>query len=118
MDDVQVIYHNNFGIAFRWKESVQRKNMGRIQLVFRDMGFYLLEDEVKDFSRNISAAKPKKACSKCKNPGECRSILLKSPLQKMDFVVSEKELGEIADLIEGTLFHLELDSYLKDISKN
>lgn len=118
MEDVNVIYHNNFGIAFKWKESIVKIKTDRIQLVFKDMGFYLTEKEVREFSENIRIAQPYKACSNCENPGNCRTILLKTPLKKMDFVVNKQELNEICDLVEGTLFHLQIESYLKDLGRN
>lgn len=118
MEDIKVIYHNNFGIAFKWKESVVKIKTERIQLVFKDMGFYLTENEVKEFSKNIQIAQPHNPCSTCENPGTCRNILLKTPLRKMDFIVNIEELKDICDLVEGTLFHLEIERYLRDLSRN
>jgi hypothetical protein len=117
MDDVEIIHHNRLGIAFRWKNTHLNIDPNRIQLVFKDMGFYLLREEIIQFSSNIKLAE-KRSCSNCKNPENCRNILLRSPLQKMDFAVSSEELEQISELIEGTLFRLNLFQYLDDICKN
>ncbi|MDT0687874.1 hypothetical protein [Autumnicola psychrophila] len=117
MDDVDLIYHNKFGIAFRWNNSELKADPNRIQIIFKDMGFYLLREEILQFSSNIKLAE-KRSCSNCQNPENCRNILLRSPLQKMDFTVSSEELEQISELIEGTLFRLNLLHYLDDICKN
>lgn len=117
MEEVDVIYHNNLGIAFRWKKGVANADPHRIQMVFKDMGFYLMPEEIKRFSYNIKVAQPH-SCSQCCDHKNCRNILLQSPLNKMNFAVSENELHEISDLIEGTLFKIELEHYLHEISRN
>ncbi|MCL6217904.1 hypothetical protein [Zunongwangia pacifica] len=120
MDDVDIIYHNETGISFTWKNGIDNANEKRIQLVFKNMGFYLLPEEVVLFSENIQTAKrrhPK--CFHCVSSEICeRNILLKSPLQKMDFSVNAFELNEICDLVEGTIFKMRLHYYVKYMSKN
>ncbi|MDT0690350.1 hypothetical protein RM549_11175 [Salegentibacter sp. F188] len=116
MEDVDLIYHNKFGIAFRWKNSELKADPKRIQLVFKDMGFYLLREEILQLSNNIQTAAQHNCC-KC-DMKNCRSILIKSPLLKMDFAVTREEMEQISDLIEGTLFRLNLLHYLDDICKN
>lgn len=117
MDDVALIYHNKLGIAFRWKRNVPNTDSTRIQMVFKDMGFYLLPEEIQHFSYNIKSAKQFN-CGSCNRHRTCRNILLRSPLEKMDFAVSELELEQISDLIEGTLFKLELEDYLNGCGRN
>jgi hypothetical protein len=36
----------------------------------------------------------------------------------VDLAVSREELESISDLIEGTLFQIKLDRYLKDVCSN
>ncbi|MDT0676376.1 hypothetical protein [Autumnicola musiva] len=116
MEDVDVIYHNKFGIAFRWQSPELNADPNRIQLVFKDMGFYLRKDELVQLAGNIQTAAQHNCC-KC-DKKNCRSILVKSPLLKMDFAVTREELEEISDLIEGTLFKVNLYTYVSDICKN
>ncbi|WBL22257.1 hypothetical protein [Zunongwangia sp. HRR-M8] len=120
MEDVDIIYHNNTGISFKWKSGIANSNEKRVQLVFKDMGFYLSPEEVNMFSKNIRMAKNSAGnCSHCPHSELCeRNILLKSPLQKMDFVVNAFELNEICDLVEGTIFKMELHNYVEFVSKN
>jgi len=117
MDDVALIYHNNLGIAFRWKKYIPNTDTRRVQIVFKDMGFYLLPEEIQDFSHNIKTAKYYN-CGNCNNHKNCRNILLRSPLEKMDFAVTALELEQISDLIEGTLFKLVLEDYLNGCGRN
>ena len=49
---------------------------------------------------------------------DCRSILLQTPSNKVSLAVSSVELGQIEDLLRGTLFQLRLNNYLVDICKN
>ena len=117
MDEVAIIYHNKLGIAFRWKNNLPNADPARIQMVFKDLGFYLLPEEIKRFSGNIQAAKYYN-CGNCSSEKSCRNILLRSPLEKMDFAVSAVELEQISDLIEGTLFKLNLENYLNGCGRN
>lgn len=117
MDDVALIYHNELGIAFRWKQTIPNTDSRRVQMVFKDMGFYLLLAEIQKFSQNINTAKFYN-CENCRDPKTCRNILLRSPLERMDFAVSALELEQISDLIEGTLFKLNLEDYLNGCGRN
>ncbi|MDN3596037.1 DUF6686 family protein [Zunongwangia endophytica] len=120
MEDVDIIYHNNTGISFKWKSGIANAGEKRIQLVFKDMGFYLSPEEVNVFSKNIRVAKNNKTnCKQCPHSELCeRKILLKSPLKKMDFVVNAFELNEICDLVEGTIFKMKLHNYVELVSRN
>ena len=115
-NDIYPIYHNSFGIAFQWKRQLVSKGFNKIQMVFRDMGFYLTLEEIQGFKKNIEAASVCKNCNCCNKEG--RYILLKTPSDKIDIAVSEKELSQVEDLIKGTLFQLQLDTYIKSICAN
>lgn len=114
--DIQAIYYNTFGIAFKWNATVA-KQAKTIQLVFRDMGFYLDYEDIKAFYDNVHLAKKCLSCELCKKDGNKRNILLRTPCERVDIVVDKKELKAIEDLIEGTLFQLKLDSYIEQICK-
>ncbi len=117
MDDVEIIYHNQTGIAFKWKKHVPNTDSRRVQMVIKNMGFYLFPGEIKLFSENIKTTKTY-FCGYCPKGKHCRNILLRSPLDKMDFTVTRAELMEIADLIEGTLFKLNLEEYVNGCGRN
>lgn len=117
MEDVALIYHNKLGIAFRWKNSLPNADPDRIQMVFKDMGFYLLPEEIQHFYSNIQAAKYYN-CGNCSHQKSCRNILLRSPFEKMDFAVTTRELEQISDLIGGTLFKIQLEDYLNGCGRN
>ncbi|WP_046754997.1 hypothetical protein [Kordia jejudonensis] len=117
MSDIHRIYYNDIGIAFQWKKDVER-NHPKFQVIFRDTGFYLTIQEIENFSKFIKQAVARGCCDDCKAKGNCRSILLKTPASMVDLAVSEQELKTISDLIEGTLFQINLNNYLSEICKN
>jgi len=107
MEEIDIIHKTKFGISFYWKTQ-----QDKIQLVFRDMGFFLKEEEVKTFHKNVMEAVEQGCCSQCQTPKDCKSILLKTPSSKIELAVSKLELKEINTFLSATLFHLEIKKYL------
>lgn len=114
MDDINTIYHNDYGIAFQWKKSAI-KDHKKVQLVFRNTGLYLSLNELVSFSKTINRtiSKPQ-MCKDCKHNNECKSILLETPASQISFAVSYIELKQIQDLLKGTLFQLQLENVFKE----
>lgn len=117
MRDVRIIYHNTFGMSFYWVKEDEVLT-DRIQIVFKETGFYLSVAEIRKFSGMISEACTKTNCGNCSKAGKCRRFLLKTPLKQIDLAVSANELDKIKDLVEGTLFQVELNHYLWNVSLN
>ena len=67
--DIYPIYHNSFGITFQWKRNVGTKGFNKIQIVFRDMGFYLTIEEIKKFNKAVDTALVCKNCNCCTKEG-------------------------------------------------
>lgn len=118
MSDIRRIYHNKFGIAFQWKQDIAKNKLNQFQVIFRDTGFYLTLSQLENFASLVQQASDRGCCKECKANNNCRSILLKTPAKNVDLAVSEKELASISDLIEGALFQIKLDRYLKDVCSN
>ncbi|WP_339656678.1 hypothetical protein [uncultured Maribacter sp.] len=117
MNEIQPIYQNDFGIAFQWKHDKPQKTK-KVQLIFRDIGLLLTPNEIQYFSKCINETLQSgngKLCEDCKVKGECRSLLLNSPAHQITFAVSFHEVLEIKDLIKGTLFKLQLDSFFDEM---
>ncbi|WP_010523269.1 hypothetical protein [Aquimarina agarivorans] len=109
--DIITIYNNSFGIAFKWKKT---KHLDKIQLVFDRTGLYLNYKELVVFSKQITAAlKRPSVCLSCKASNNCRSILLETPAEQITFAMSYKELNEMYELVQGTIFQLGLDRILQ-----
>tara|TARA_R110002051_G_scaffold115026_4_gene188086 strand:+ start:3781 stop:4155 length:375 start_codon:yes stop_codon:yes gene_type:complete len=120
MNDINLIYQNEFGIAFQWKKDSDKK-ASKIQVIFRDTGLLLTPNELHYFSKCINdtiESGDGNLCKDCKVKGECRSLLLNSPAQQITFAVSFTEALKIKDLIKGTLFKLQLDSYFDEFGIN
>ncbi|MGY0391119.1 hypothetical protein ACW5R3_01000 [Bizionia sp. KMM 8389] len=116
--DIYKIYHNSFGIAFQWIDIESKKKRKKVQLVFRDMGFYLSVTEIRDFYNCIASTKKTGTCNCCSQDCDKRSIMLATPSSKVGIAVNEQELLQLEDLIKGTLFQLDLEQYLNQVCRN
>ncbi|MDY0781241.1 hypothetical protein [Tenacibaculum sp. IB213877] len=114
MENILKIYDNKIGISFQWKHIQTHLT----QIIFRDTGFHLSIDEIEIFIDKISDAKQQKNCITCEAGDYCKSILLQTPSNRVSMAVSMVELGQIEDLLKGTLFQLRLNNYLTEICKN
>lgn len=117
MEPIKQLYHNDFGVAFYWikDEVVLRK---KVQLVFKETGFYLSHSELLQFSGNIETTCRNINCSDCVLRQKCHKFLLLTPFPGLELAVSEEEAVQLNDLVKGTLFQMELNKYLKELCKN
>ncbi|MUH36694.1 hypothetical protein D9O36_12645 [Zobellia amurskyensis] len=112
MEDINPIYHNPFGVAFQWKRN-STKDTKKVQIVFRDTGLLLSQNELEQFKKNIECTMNSDAhCNDCNQHETCRSLLLDTPAPQITLAMSMQELDAVQDLIEGTLFQLNLNTYL------
>lgn len=117
MNDINPIYQNDFGIAFQWKKEKPSQSK-KVQVIFRDIGLLLTSGELRHFSKCIAETLESgkdHLCNDCKVKGSCRSLLLNTPAHQISFAVSYQEAVEIRDLINGTMFRLELDSFFGEL---
>ncbi len=117
MNAIDKIYSNKVGISFFWKRETQ-DIMPKVQLVFRDIGFLLNLSELKDFSDSCTETLQSQCCADCKDPKNCRSLLLKTPSDKIDLAVSKDELYQIQELINETILKVEVQNWVKDLCLN
>lgn len=117
MKEIEQIYFNDFGVAFFWKRNDEVLK-DRIQIVFKETGFYLTVNEIMDFTGIVNEMADKSCCNECSMRKKCHKFLLKTPLREIDLAVNQSELSNIKDLLEGTLFNIELFDYINDICKN
>ena len=112
MREIQQIYHNSFGIAFYWKQNSQTI-LDKVQLVFKETGFYFTVSELNIFCDLIEYSIIENSCCEaCELKYSCHKFLLKTPCSSIDLAVSMTELKSIKDLVEGSLFKIELDEYV------
>ncbi|WP_378179729.1 hypothetical protein [Aquimarina sp. SS2-1] len=110
MSAIDKIYNNKIGISFFWKQQ-QSTGCPKVQLVFRDIGFLLTLNELKDFSDACRITEQSQSCDQC-NHQKCRSLLLRTPSDKIDLAISKDELEQIQELINGTIFRIELQHWV------
>jgi len=115
MQDIYPIYHNAFGFAFLWKRN-SVKDIMKVQIVFRDTGLLLSKEELNQFSKNIKYTKDNSSlCNDCSLNESCKALLVDSPAKQITFAMNAKELDSIMDLVNGTIFQMELDDFLDSI---
>ncbi|MEO9894581.1 hypothetical protein [Aurantibacter sp.] len=112
MQDINTIYHNGLGVAFQWKNNPNDDNK-KVQIVFRDTGLLLTREQLSKFSKNINFTRENSSlCKDCAEKESCRVLLVESPIPSVTFALNARELNEIQDLVDGTLFQLDLDIYV------
>ncbi len=118
MQIINQIYGNTIGIAFYWNgtNEVQQE---KIQLVFKETGFNLTFSELEYFSKLILESEVRtQCCADCKLKKNCNRFLLQTPASQIDLAVSIDELLGIQDLVDGTIFKINLQNYLLGVGKN
>jgi hypothetical protein len=117
MEDISTIYSNNYGMAFYWKKSYTITD--KVQLIFKETGFYYTFSELRTFNRLIKdSLKKNNCCAACALKKECHKFLLKTPCEAIELAVTGQELSAIKDLVEGTLFKIELTDFIKGVGRN
>jgi len=117
MKQIEQIYCNDFGMAFYWLEQ-STLILDKIQLVFKETGFYFSIEELQAFVKLIEDSCSRNTCSHCEMKHECAKFLLKTPISQIDLAVSLKELDGIKDLVQGTLFKVNLQEYVYGVGMN
>ena len=41
MEEIYPIFKNTYGMSFQWKKDIVKHKFDRVQVIFRDTGFYL-----------------------------------------------------------------------------
>ncbi|WP_147406094.1 hypothetical protein [Aquimarina sp. BL5] len=118
MNAIDKIYSNKVGISFFWKKQQQLVTTPKIQLVFRDIGFLLTLNELKDFSDACRITEQSQCCDQCVDHQNCRSLLLRTPSEKIDLAISKDELEQVQELINGTIFRVELQHWVTNSGLN
>lgn len=115
MKEIDLIYHNQFGVAFRWKSGIARDS-NKVQLVFRDTGMLLTKKELIYFSQCIKGVdRDQYFCERCSQQESCRTLLLSTPAPQITLALNAKELTAIEDLVTGSLFQLNLNDFIKGV---
>ncbi|RZJ66884.1 MAG: hypothetical protein EOO50_08335 [Flavobacterium sp.] len=117
MRQIEPIYVNDHGTSFYWKQS-DGIVTDKVQLVFKETGFYFSEEELETFARLIEDSCRKNTCDGCAMRHECVKFLLKTPVSQIDLAVSMYELNGIKDLVQGTLFRMQLQKFVFGIGRN
>ncbi|WP_413999548.1 hypothetical protein ACMDB5_03035 [Flavobacterium sp. W1B] len=118
MKEIKQIYYNDSGTSFYWRKENEIV-IDKIQLIFRETGFYFNKQELELFKNCIEESfLLNNSCEDCKLKNHCTKFLLKTPCSQIDLAVSMEELNAVKDLVEGTLFKINLDDYLYGVGMN
>ncbi|MDG2432888.1 hypothetical protein [Flavobacterium sp.] len=112
MKAVKPIYHNESGTSFFWKKENDIVT-DKVQLIFRETGFYFSRPELKQFKNCIDESyRSNHSCDNCDLKNSCHKFLLRTPCSQIDLAVTMNELTAVKDLVEGTLFNISMIDYL------
>jgi hypothetical protein len=118
MKEIKQLYYNSLGTAFYWKKEDEVVT-NKVQLVFKETGFYFTEEELLLFKSYIEDSfAQNQCCDDCQLKNKCHKFLLKTPCSQIDLAVSMEELNAVKDLVEGTLFKINLEDYLYGVGMN
>lgn len=118
MEGIATLHDNDFGMAFYWKNG-NKVIRDKVQLVFKETGLHLSINELHQFHTLIAqSCHENPGCEHCEMKHQYHKFLLKTPCPQIDFAVSIKEFNAIKDLVEGTLFKMNLDDYVFGIGMN
>lgn len=118
MKEIEQLYHNEFGISFYWKKE-KKVLSDKIQLVFKEIGFYLTIAQLREFCQLTQVSKIENACcDDCQLKNRCHKFLLKTPTEEIDLAVNMEELFQIEDLIKGTLFTIQIEDFVYGLGRN
>ena len=113
MNDINTLYYNDYGIAFQWKRCAA-KDFKKVQLVFRNTGFFLTEEELIVFYKQVEdSLNTQGLCPECRHNESCKSLLLQTPASQISLAMSLIELKNVKDLLRGTMAHLELEKVFR-----
>lgn len=112
MEDITVIYKNDFGIAFWWKRCAV-ENYKKINFVFNNMALHLTEVEVIVFAKHIETALNRLINTCCSDSSETL-MFLETPTPQISFTMIYEDLLLIQNLVEGALSELGLDSIIEN----
>ncbi len=74
---------------------------------------YFKNSRFKNFKILVTQSLQEACCNNCKQNTHCRSLLLKTPSEKIDLAVNREELTQIKQLLNGTIFKVEQKEFLK-----
>lgn len=118
MRQIEPIYQNDSGMSFFWRKEDEIL-LDKIQMVFKETGFYFSVAELTTFLDLIEdSSRRNSCCSDCGKRNQCGRFLLKTPCPQIDLAVSFTELDAIKDLVEGTLFKIQLEEYIYGVGRN
>ena len=118
MKEIKQIYYNDSGTSFYWKKEDEVVS-DKVQLIFKETGFYFTKHELQVFNCCIEESiKLNKCCDDCKLKNKCHKFLLKTPCSQIDLAISMEELNSVKDLVDGTLFKINLEDYLFGVGMN
>lgn len=117
MRQIDRLYHNDFGMAFYWKDNGTTYTQ-KVQMVFKETGFYFTPAELDTFAELIEESCRRNSCSNCCMRENCMKFLLKTPVSQIDLAVSMTELNGIKDLVYGALFRIRLEQFLNAEGRN
>lgn len=110
---LEPIYQNTIGATYLIKDHLDAHfSLNRIQLVLGDIALILENDELNSFLDVIISAKKGCSCTNCKCSDTPKQITCNTSFTKFIFKSNVKNIKALEDLIEVTIFELQMHSIL------
>lgn len=113
-EDISTLYHNDFGMSFKWVDDLNN-NDNNIRIIFRLACLYVSITQIKSLLCEVNSTLNKAEtsyCNDCELNSSCKSLLMHIPNSDVSFAMSHIEMEQMKELLEGTLFQIELQNFL------
>lgn len=112
MEDINMLYKNDYGIAFKWKRC-PLEHLKKINFVFGKTVFHLTEVEILMFSDFINKSLDRLIKNTSKRDVD-ELTFLETPIPQISLVMDYENLVLLQNLIEGSLLELGIDMILNN----
>ncbi len=106
-------------MSYLWNSNYSIEEEDQVfQLKIFDISLEITFWDLKDFLSAISQTKMQCTCNKCNSLSRCKAIQFTQQYSELKIKVNAIELKAIRNLVQGTLFKIELNTILEDLSIN
>ncbi|GAB1856510.1 hypothetical protein MHTCC0001_13450 [Flavobacteriaceae bacterium MHTCC 0001] len=107
MEDINIIFKNDFGIVFHWKRC-PLGHYKKINFTFAKIALHLTKPEILVFARLIDDALNRLIKNMKKNQNDTITFV-ETSLPQLSLILDYEELLSLQNLVEGALLELGID---------
>lgn len=116
LEEIDKIYSNQMGITFFWKNEIDAYiENKRVNIIFSNVALLFNIIELNLFLQDIENSLYRNSFLEDKHRRYYDSIVLETPINQLRFILSYNDLSLLKDLIERTIFDIEVSNMLHEI---